>query len=43
MTRSGISRLPEHLGQTYGIEVAQVSELDVGVYPGWGGGTARTG
>jgi Ser/Thr protein kinase RdoA (MazF antagonist) len=32
MTRSGISRLPVHLGQTYGIEVAQVAELDVGVY-----------
>ncbi len=42
LTRSGTDRLPAHLEATYGIEVASVTELDLGVFrvdrrdgPGW--------
>jgi aminoglycoside phosphotransferase (APT) family kinase protein len=31
-TRSSVDRLPAHLGACYGVEVAAVSELDLGVY-----------
>jgi hypothetical protein len=32
LTRSGTDRLPAHLAATYGIEVASLSELDLGVF-----------
>jgi hypothetical protein len=31
-TRTAVDQLPTHLEQQYGIEVAAVTELDVGVY-----------
>ncbi|HEX3957560.1 MAG TPA: hypothetical protein VHZ03_13160, partial [Trebonia sp.] len=50
-TRTGLADLPAHLQQHYGIAVAGVTELDIGVYrviradgqTGWPGSSRRRG